>query len=343
MKHIVIFSKRLRQRGVALITALLIVALATTIAAWLTNSHQLSIRRTGNIINGDQAYQYALGLEMLAMVSLNEDFKESNKTDGYSDVWALEIPPFPVEGGQVTGRVIDLQGLFNLNSIYKNGKQDLTGYPRFQALLRYFQLDPEIAQAALDWVDPDSNATGTYGAEDDYYAGLDRPYRPANAPFASVSELRMVKGFDVKQFELLSAVLTVLPKATKINVNTAPMAVHVALGVDPTLAESLDQNPDKEELEERQKTDKTANPGTTDEQDARKQAVRKMIAEFESVNEYVQAAGGNINKADLDVKSNYFLFEGEARIDRGYAQLKTILYRDNSGNIRVVMRSQGTL
>jgi general secretion pathway protein K len=335
MKRIVILSKRLRQRGVALVTALLIVALAVTTAAWLTTTHQLSIRRTGNIINGDQAYQYALGLEMLAMVSLNEDFKESNKTDGYSDVWAVEIPPFPVEGGQVTGRVIDLQGLFNLNSIYKNGKQDIVGYPRFQALLRYFQLDPEIAQAAIDWVDPDTTAIGSYGAEDDYYAGLDRPYRTANAPFASVSELRMVKGFDVKQFDLLSAVLTVLPKATKININTAPMAVHIALGVDEALAESLDQNPDREE-----RPDKIANP-----EDPEREAARKMIAEFETVNEYVEAAGGSakVNKADLDVKSSYFLFEGEARIDRGHALLKTILYRDNSGNIRVVMRTQGTL
>jgi general secretion pathway protein K len=340
MKRIVILSKRLRQRGVALVTALLIVALATTVAAWLTTTHQLSIRRTGNIINGDQAYEYALGLEMLAMISLNEDFKESNKTDGYSDVWALEIPPFPVEGGQVTGRVIDLQGLFNLNSIYKNRKQDTVGYPRFQALLRYFQLDPEIANAALDWVDPDTNASGAYGAEDDYYAGLDRPYRAANAPFASVSELRMVKGFDVKQFDLLSAVLTVLPKATKINVNTAPAAVHFALGVDEATAEMLDQNPDKEERREmeKEKTVGAVNPDNTE-----REKIKKMIAEFETVNEYQGAATGLKDKADLDVKSNYFLFEGEARIDRGYALLKTILYRDNSGNIRVVMRSQGTL
>src|SRR5687768_3992345 len=142
MKHIVIFSKHLQQRGVALITAMLIVALATTTAAWLTTTHQLSIRRTGNIINGDQAYQYALGLEMLAMVSLNEDFKESDKTDGYSDVWALEIPPFPVEGGQVTGRVIDLQGLFNLNSLYKNGKIEPGAEKTFKTMLIYMQMDP---------------------------------------------------------------------------------------------------------------------------------------------------------------------------------------------------------
>jgi general secretion pathway protein K len=341
MRNIFTLSGQSRQRGVALITALLIVALATTIAAWLTNTHQLSIRRSGNIINGDQAYEYALGLEMLAIIFLNKDFKESNKTDGYSDVWALEIPPFPVEGGVVSGRVIDLQGLFNLNSLFKNDTIQTGAQQTFRNLLIYMQMDPLLTEAVIDWIDRDTSPRGTYGAEDDYYAGLDRPYRPANAPFASVSELRMVKGFDVKQFELLSSVLTVLPKATKINVNTAPMGIHIALGVDEANAEMLDQNPDKEERLEKQKTEKTVNPASTEQQD-----IKKMIAELESVNDYVQAAGGRVDpeiKKDLTVKSSYFLFEGEARIDRGYAQLKTILYRDNSGNIRVVMRTQGTL
>jgi general secretion pathway protein K len=329
-----------RQRGVALITALLIVALATTAAAWLTNTHQLSIRRSGNLINGDQAYEYALGMEMLAMISLQEDYKESQKTnvftDGFSDVWAIDIPPFPVEGGEVTGHVIDLQGLFNLNSIYKNGHVDGLADQRFRTLLRYFEIDPQIADAVIDWVDPDITARGTFGAEDDYYAGLEKPYRPANGPFASVSELRMVRGFDVKQFDLLSKVLTVLPAATPINVNTAPMEVQIAIGVEPALAEALDQNPD-------QNPEPAANPpGTADPQTQAKK--QRMISEFESVDEYAtQAHLDAQKKQQLDVKSSYFLVESQARIDRGYCLLKSILYRDNSGNIRVVMRTQGTL
>jgi general secretion pathway protein K len=327
-----------RQRGVALITALLIVALATTAAAWLTNQHQLSIRRSGNLINGDQAYEYALGLEMIAIISLREDFKESQKkVDGFSDLWAVEIPPLPVEGGLVTGRVTDLQGLFNINSIYKGGKQDPTAFPRFQNLLRYFELDPQLAEAVIDWMDPDVNVRGTYGAEDDFYAGLDKPYRPANAPFASVSELRMVRGFNVKQFDLLSNFLTALPAATPINVNTAPMEIHLAIGVEPARAEMLDQNPDKD-------PEQAADRQDPQQQQQRRNAQR-MISEFETVQEYANAAGG-LNpgqQKDLDVKSSYFLFEGEARIDRGYCLLKSILYRDNNGNIRVLTRTQGTL
>lgn len=334
------------QRGVALITALLIVALATTAAAWLTNKHQLSIRRSGNMINGDQACEYALGMEMIAIILLNEDFRDpntNNKTDGFSDMWAGEALPFPVEGGEVTGKVIDLQGLFNLNSLYKNGKKDAKAYERFQRLLDYMQIDREIANAVIDWVDPDVTPNGTYGAEDDYYAGLEKPYRPANGPFASVSELRMVKGFDVKQFDLLSTALTVLPAATPINVNTAPKLVHIALGVtDERLAEELDQNPDKDTAEN--PSDPPQQPQQQQQQTRQQRQQTRMIAEFEEIGAYLDHARlPPGEKTDLGIKSNYFLFEGEARIDRGYCPLKTILYRDNSGNIRVVMRTQGTL
>ncbi|HEY3486485.1 MAG TPA: type II secretion system minor pseudopilin GspK [Gammaproteobacteria bacterium] len=321
-----------KQKGVALITALLIVALAAAAAAWLTNTHQLSIRRSGNLINGDQAYAYALGLEALAIAALNEDFKQQggNTTDGFSDVWAVGIAPFPVPGGMVSGRVIDLQGLFNLNSLFQGGKIQPVPLARFRTLLRYLELDDELANAVIDWLDADTNPYGPSGAEDDYYTGLERPYRTANGPFTSVSELRMVKGFDVKQFDALSAALSALPVGTPINVNTAPAAVHIAIGASEAVAEALDQNPDPAE--------------TATEPEAPNPAQPKTQVEFDSIDDYVTFPGmQNIDKTDLALTSSYFLFEGEARIDRGYSLIKTILYRDNSGNMRVVMRSQGTL
>ena len=119
--------KHSQQRGVALITALLIVALATTAAAWMTNQHQLSIRRSGNIINGDQAYEYALGLEMMAIIMLNEDFKDpDNKTDGFSDLWAVEVPPLPVYYGLVFDYVAGIRSLVGarIGSILDDGQGD---------------------------------------------------------------------------------------------------------------------------------------------------------------------------------------------------------------------------
>ena len=44
-----------RQSGVALITALLILAIASTAAAYLVQQLNLSMRRSGNVINSNQA------------------------------------------------------------------------------------------------------------------------------------------------------------------------------------------------------------------------------------------------------------------------------------------------
>lgn len=55
-----------KQTGVALITAMLVVALASVAAVAMTSRQQLDIRRTGNILHADQAYLYALGGELWA-------------------------------------------------------------------------------------------------------------------------------------------------------------------------------------------------------------------------------------------------------------------------------------
>ena len=52
-----------QERGVALILALLVVALATTAAVALTSDQQLSLRRGSNLLARDQAQQYAIGAE----------------------------------------------------------------------------------------------------------------------------------------------------------------------------------------------------------------------------------------------------------------------------------------
>lgn len=54
-------------------------------------------------------------------------------------------------------------------------------------------INDEIADAILDWIDPDNNARNL-GAEESYYAGLQPPYEPRNGPIASLDELLAVRG-----------------------------------------------------------------------------------------------------------------------------------------------------
>jgi type II secretory pathway component PulK len=58
------------------------------------------------------------------------------------------------------------------------------------------EIDPqELVDALIDWRDPD-DTPGELGAEQEFYQSLQVPYRCKNAPFETVEELLMVRGFD---------------------------------------------------------------------------------------------------------------------------------------------------
>ena len=86
----------IRQRGVAIITALLIVAIATTVSISISTRLQLDVRRTGNVVAGDQAYLYTLAAESWSQRILKQDRKDS-EIDHLGEDWAIELPPLPVE------------------------------------------------------------------------------------------------------------------------------------------------------------------------------------------------------------------------------------------------------
>lgn len=92
-------SSGYQEKGVALITVMLILALATILAVSMSSRQQLDIHRSANVFNFEQAYQYVLGAEMWAKQILKRDF-ENNKLDSANDDWATVLPPLPIEGGQ---------------------------------------------------------------------------------------------------------------------------------------------------------------------------------------------------------------------------------------------------
>ena len=122
-----------QQAGIALIMVLLVVALVAIMAAGIASKQQLSTRRTGNLLNNEQAYMYLLGAEDWAKNILAQDFKD-NKTDSFDDDWAVELPPIPVEGGTIQGKIKDLQARFNINNFLK----EISAFRSY-----YLRVDPE--------------------------------------------------------------------------------------------------------------------------------------------------------------------------------------------------------
>lgn len=224
------------QRGVALITALVIMAIAATIAAAMHWQGSLDTRRTATLIQGDQAMEYALGAEAWAEQILRRDISDPKNTQHNINLgqdWAAQLPPLPVEGGQIIGHIEDMQGRFNLDLLQGQGGQSTQGYfGQFQRLLTALNLDPNIAYAVSDWVNAGTVPANQFGAKDDFYTRLQPPYLTADAPMTSVSELQLVKGVTPEVYAALAPYICAIPMSIApvqggnaagwLNVNTAP-------------------------------------------------------------------------------------------------------------------------
>ena len=228
---------RVSNRGVALITAMLITALATIVAANLAWDNALDVRRTTVQLSYEQAEQVALGAESWVSTILRQDLEDSD-TDHLQEIWAMELPGLPIDGGEVTGSIQDMQGRFNVNNLVNpNGQVDQKALQQFQRLLLSLGLDPGLAGLTVDWLDADLEPSFPKGAEDSVYTNLVPAYRTANQRVTSVSEIAALQGITREELDLLLPHLAALPGQTALNVNTATPAVLQSLGENMSVAD----------------------------------------------------------------------------------------------------------
>ena len=227
-----------RQRGVALVIALLAVALAVILIAALLDRGELAHARTRNVLRGSQAIAYADGLEAYAAQVLVRDL-DDGRVDTRADIWALPLPPQDVPGGRISASLRELNGCFNVNNLAVDDAT-LAGLwrERLRRLLGALELDPALAGAIADWIDGDGHADPGGGAEDAAYLSQALPYRAANRPLAHVSELRLVRGVGGEVYARLVPEVCALPPGTDLNLNTASLAVLMSLDtrITPALA-----------------------------------------------------------------------------------------------------------
>lgn len=229
-----------RQRGAALVMAMLVMALAAVAAAALLTRMDDWLQAVARRHERAQTLELARGGIAYGRAVLTEDARNSGIDHG-EEGWARRLPTFAAEGGELAGEIEDLQGRFNLNNLVEDGKIDEAALAEYRRLLGFLDLDPPRAETLLqslaDWLDGDDR-TRPGGGEHAYYQSLSPPRPAGNRPLERLEDLLRIKDYDPALLRLLAPHVTVLPLRSAINVNTAPPAVLAAVVPGLTLAEA---------------------------------------------------------------------------------------------------------
>ena len=337
-----------RSRGVALITAMLVTSIATLAAVALASRQSIDIRRTGNVLESEQAYLYVLGIETVAKELLLQYTKQGQH---YDDPELLFVPyTFPVDNGVVNGNLLDMEARYNINNLLDDkGEPINTEKLRLERLITLVaakldeSVDPQgLVNAVVDWLDENEETTFPGGAEDSEYSSAETPRRAANRRIASTSELFMVEGFTAELLRgktvddevvpgLLNYVSALPGNATTINVNTAETEVLQALSsyiTDANIETVIAGRPFEDVSKFK-------------DQDTFKDLVAKETDPQKKTQLQNQL---NADLAGLDVESSYFVVNATAQVGRSASLLNSLIYRDTAGRSEVltISRAQGT-
>lgn len=318
-----------RQSGVALLVVLLAMALVTLIAAGMAPKQELRIFSAGHYLAQQQGYSIALGAEAFAKRILVRDYEEDKESnapiDSLDEIWASNSAVLPVEStGAGEARVIafaevqidGLGGRINLNDLVLGGEAvDPVTKERMTALLQVLDITSVRVDALIDWIDGNDQTVTAYGAEDGQYLVAEPPYRAANQPFTSVSELRLIEGMTEEAYRALLPHVAALPvSGAGINVNTATPQVIAALHNELTLAQ------------------------------ANTVLERRAEAPFETVQDFLalpEFAGLGLKSPGLRVNTQFFEVVSRITYDNRVANLVSTVYRSPEGELQTVSRDTG--
>lgn len=323
--------KPYKQKGVALITVMLIVALCAVIATQMTARLQMQVQRSANITFNQQAYWYAMGAEAFTKRVLITAFKKDADVTHLGQIWAQGETTFPVEFGEISGEITDLQSCLNLNALrapLTTGTDKVPARLALETLLINIQLDgigqfeaESMADSLTDWLDENSRISGSGGAEDDDYASREFPYLAANNFLGSVNELRIVANFTPAVINAIKPYVCVIPNSDQhqININTldAEQPELLQALLDSTLEEA-------EEI-----------------LSARGDEGFETIEDFYGLPEFTKLKNNDSSKYEFVVDSEYFTLKASASFNNSYFAMNSVMKVTNNKYIDVISRTIG--
>ena len=284
-----------KQQGIALIMAVLIAAMVAALSIALTSRVHLWINQTQNRQDMLSAQHSALAAIDFARLTLRDDNRK-NSIDHLQESWTISIPMVAVEEGKVGGRLVEMQGRFNLSNVVKNKQLNRASIEIFQRLLAILGLDVALAENL-------EKILISHLSKNDRGAGLSFPYQ-------SLEEMSEIPGFDNATIERLRMFVTVLPEYTPINVNFIDSEVLAAM------------------IPQISAMDAQTIVGK------RRGRYYKTTADF--VDDLPEKVRDSISKDLFSVQSSYFLAEIESWFGRAQLRYHALLERKQRNMPRIV-------
>jgi general secretion pathway protein K len=304
------------ERGIALLLTLLVLTILVALILEFDAEARREYRDAAAFRDNFKAMVLARASVQAARGVLQQDFLKDKLAgqsfDAPTDLWALPITNYAIGDGLLNAKIEDELGKLNLNDLAiaddatSKGKKVL----RFKRLFELLQINPDLVDAIVDWVD-DNEVQEPAGAESLYYQTLRPPYRAANAPLETLLELRLIKGMTPEIIEKLSKVVTVFPRdgGKTVNINTADPLVIQALDnrITPGIAAAIVQ----------------ARPFKKDKTDL------DRVSSFEQIGKEIRQL--------YDIKSEFFMARMALRVNEVTRNATVVLQRDpNKGTSTVL-------
>jgi general secretion pathway protein K len=299
-----------RERGVAVITALLLTTLAISIVASLFWQQQVQVRSMENQRLHLQTKWILRGALDWATLVLFQDGIDHRDYTSLDQVWATPLAETRldqyverqrVEGetfdASLSGNITDACSRYNLRNLgMRRGLPDPVQLAIFQRLLNNLQLDQGLGPRIANFVAAGLPATGEDGNDPTRQAA---PVVGAPVKILQVEDLLSVRGVTPAIVERLRPFVTVLPVQTPVNVNTAPAEVLAAVVPDMSVSE------------------------------ANTLIVRRKQAAWRGINYFWDQVGAN-RKPEPDptsVRSDWFFVDSRIRLDRAALDAQALIQR----------------
>ena len=302
-----------RQRGAALLTAMLTVALVATLASaalWQQwRQVEIEIAERGR---SQTAWMMTGAMDWTRLI-LREDAisAQGAAADHLAEPWALAVQESKLstflsqdqqwrEGDAevfLSGQITDAQSRMNVMNLVENGQISAPALARFAALFERLGLPLGELQTLAQQLQASLQASKANPSS----ASSPNPSSAALVP-QQTGQLVWL-GLSPDTVAVLQAHITVLPEATPVNLNTA--SAEVLSAVLPGL----------------------------DLASARQVVNQRQRDHWDSLDDAQQALGPNgrlVNDKQHSVKSRYFEVQGRMRIDNVVQQENVLLRRENA-------------